>query len=277
MFRAHVERARRPRARRSRRRARPRAAHRADVPGGRPGRLPPPRAHRGAARPAGPASKWSISRVRPRWRRAASTTGSRSRCSRSPASRSRSCRRWWCRRCRSSSASSTRRRAWVTWIATGFLLSSSVLTPILGKLGDSHGKKKMLVISLGDLRPRLARRRGGVEPAVADLLPRPPGRRRGRLPALVRDHPRRVPAREDRPRDRHGQLGVRRRRRHRARAQRRDHRAPELALAVPDRRRAGARPRRCCSRCSCPSRRSRPRRSRTTSAAPRCRSRSARC
>src|SRR3954467_831620 len=38
--------------------------------------------------------------------------------------------------------------AWVTWIATGFLLSSSVLTPILGKLGDSHGKKKMLVISL---------------------------------------------------------------------------------------------------------------------------------
>jgi EmrB/QacA subfamily drug resistance transporter len=37
----------------------------------------------------------------------------------------------------------------VTWIATGFLLSSSVLTPILGKLGDSHGKKRMLVISLG--------------------------------------------------------------------------------------------------------------------------------
>jgi EmrB/QacA subfamily drug resistance transporter len=39
--------------------------------------------------------------------------------------------------------------AWVTWIATGFLLSSSVLTPILGKLGDSHGKKRMLVIALG--------------------------------------------------------------------------------------------------------------------------------
>ncbi len=39
--------------------------------------------------------------------------------------------------------------AWVTWIATGFLLSSSVLTPILGKLGDAYGKKRMLVISLG--------------------------------------------------------------------------------------------------------------------------------
>lgn len=37
---------------------------------------------------------------------------------------------------------------WVTWIATGFLLSSSVLTPILGKLGDAHGKERLLVISL---------------------------------------------------------------------------------------------------------------------------------
>src|ERR671911_811293 len=37
----------------------------------------------------------------------------------------------------------------VTWIATGFLLSSSVLTPILGKLGDAYGKKRMLVIALG--------------------------------------------------------------------------------------------------------------------------------
>jgi EmrB/QacA subfamily drug resistance transporter len=39
--------------------------------------------------------------------------------------------------------------SWVTWIATGFLLSSSVLTPILGKLGDSYGKERLLVISLG--------------------------------------------------------------------------------------------------------------------------------
>ncbi len=39
--------------------------------------------------------------------------------------------------------------SWVTWIATGFLLSSSVCTPILGKLGDAYGKKRLLVISLG--------------------------------------------------------------------------------------------------------------------------------
>jgi MFS family permease len=27
---------------------------------------------------------------------------------------------------------------WTTWIFTGFLLSSAVLTPLLGKLGDQH-------------------------------------------------------------------------------------------------------------------------------------------
>jgi EmrB/QacA subfamily drug resistance transporter len=36
----------------------------------------------------------------------------------------------------------------VTWIASGFLLSSSILTPIFGKLGDAHGKARLLVISL---------------------------------------------------------------------------------------------------------------------------------
>ncbi len=35
-----------------------------------------------------------------------------------------------------------------TWLVTGFLLSSSVLTPIIGKLGDAYGKKRMLVVSL---------------------------------------------------------------------------------------------------------------------------------
>jgi EmrB/QacA subfamily drug resistance transporter len=39
--------------------------------------------------------------------------------------------------------------SWATWIATAFFLSSSVLTPILGKLGDTYGKKRLLVISLG--------------------------------------------------------------------------------------------------------------------------------
>src|SRR5215210_9476869 len=38
---------------------------------------------------------------------------------------------------------------WVTWLLTAFLLSASVLTPLLGKLGDQYGKERLLVISLG--------------------------------------------------------------------------------------------------------------------------------
>jgi EmrB/QacA subfamily drug resistance transporter len=37
---------------------------------------------------------------------------------------------------------------WVTWVFTGFLLSSAVLTPLVGKLGDTYGKKRLMVISL---------------------------------------------------------------------------------------------------------------------------------
>jgi EmrB/QacA subfamily drug resistance transporter len=39
--------------------------------------------------------------------------------------------------------------AWATWLLTGFLLSASVAIPILGKLGDQHGKERLLLISLG--------------------------------------------------------------------------------------------------------------------------------
>ena len=35
---------------------------------------------------------------------------------------------------------------WATWIFTGFLLSSAVATPLIGKLGDTYGKKRLLVI-----------------------------------------------------------------------------------------------------------------------------------
>ncbi|MER3409896.1 MAG: MFS transporter [Thermoleophilia bacterium] len=39
--------------------------------------------------------------------------------------------------------------SWATWLLTGFLLSASIATPLLGKLGDQHGKERLLVISLG--------------------------------------------------------------------------------------------------------------------------------
>lgn len=37
----------------------------------------------------------------------------------------------------------------VTWILTVYLLSASVLTPILGRLGDMHGKDRVLVVVMG--------------------------------------------------------------------------------------------------------------------------------
>ena len=37
---------------------------------------------------------------------------------------------------------------WATWVFTGFLLSSAVATPLIGKLGDTYGKKRLLVVSL---------------------------------------------------------------------------------------------------------------------------------
>jgi MFS family permease len=36
----------------------------------------------------------------------------------------------------------------VTWVLTAYLLSASVFTPIIGRLGDAYGKERMLVVSL---------------------------------------------------------------------------------------------------------------------------------
>jgi EmrB/QacA subfamily drug resistance transporter len=37
---------------------------------------------------------------------------------------------------------------WTTWLLSGFLLAASVGTPLLGKLGDQHGKERLLLLSL---------------------------------------------------------------------------------------------------------------------------------
>src|SRR5579871_6543729 len=39
----------------------------------------------------------------------------------------------------------------VTWVLTAYLLSASVFVPILGRLGDMFGKKKILVFVLAAL------------------------------------------------------------------------------------------------------------------------------
>ncbi|MFG2767603.1 MFS transporter [Streptomyces rubiginosohelvolus] len=42
-------------------------------------------------------------------------------------------------------------QALVTWVITAFLLSASVFTPVLGRLGDRYGKDRMLVLALAAL------------------------------------------------------------------------------------------------------------------------------
>lgn len=44
-------------------------------------------------------------------------------------------------------------QATAAWVITAFLLSASVATPILGRLGDAHGKQRMFVLSLALLAP----------------------------------------------------------------------------------------------------------------------------
>src|SRR5712691_5481165 len=115
---------------------------------------------------------------------------------------------------------------WVTWVLTVFLLTASVATPILGKLGDQYGKGAAADDQSGCVPRRLDRVRGGVEHLVADRVPRSVGRRRGGVPAQLRDHQGRVPAREGRRGDRPGVRGVRCGRRLRDRAVGRDRGQP---------------------------------------------------
>ena len=81
----------------------------------------------------------------------------------------------------------------VTWLLTGFLLSASVGTAIIGKLGDMYGKKRLLVWTLlilaaGTLLAALASSLAVL--IVARIIQ---GVARRHLPAVVLDHPGRVP------------------------------------------------------------------------------------
>src|ERR1700743_1526351 len=39
----------------------------------------------------------------------------------------------------------------ITWVLTAYLLSASVLTPIIGRLGDIHGKRRVLIGAMAGL------------------------------------------------------------------------------------------------------------------------------
>ena len=86
----------------------------------------------------------------------------------------------------------------VTWVLTGFLLSASVGTSIIGRLGDMYGKERLLLYTLLVLARGHAAG-GAVQLAGgADRRPRDPGGRRRDLPARVLDRARRVSARTGR-------------------------------------------------------------------------------
>ena len=130
----------------------------------------------------------------------------------------------------------------VTFVLTGFLLTASVSTPIIGRLGDMFGKERMLVDRALGLRARLARLRALALDRGPDRRPRDPGHRRGAVFPLsfgiIRDEfPRRARRDGHRPDQRH----VRHRRRRRARAQRRDRRPPRLRVDLLARPRADRR------------------------------------
>jgi len=81
----------------------------------------------------------------------------------------------------------------VTWVFTAFLVSASVATPIVGRIGDIFGKERTLVAVLGVLAA------GTLVSALASsvgvlIVGRViQGSGGANLPAGVRNHPRRVP------------------------------------------------------------------------------------
>jgi MFS family permease len=69
-----------------------------------------------------------------------------------------------------------------TWLVTGFLLSSSVLTPLLGKLGDMYARSVFwscacLCSASGRWRPRSETRWAGSSPAACSRAPARPSSR----------------------------------------------------------------------------------------------------
>ncbi len=77
----------------------------------------------------------------------------------------------------------------VTWLLTVFLLSASIFTPILGRVGDMVGKERMLVVTLLSLATGTSHRRAGPVHRRADRGPGHPGDRRCGAAPLLRDHP----------------------------------------------------------------------------------------
>ena len=56
----------------------------------------------------------------------------------------------------------------VTWVLTGYLMSASVTTPLLGRLGDMFGKRRMLLVTMATLTAGVAL--AGLAPGLVLLV-----------------------------------------------------------------------------------------------------------
>ena len=54
------------------------------------------------------------------------------------------------------------------WVVTAYLLTSTAVTPLYGKLSDIHGRRVTLLIAIGIFVARLARLRARADHARAD-------------------------------------------------------------------------------------------------------------
>ena len=102
----------------------------------------------------------------------------------------------------------------VTWLLTGYLLSASVATSIIGRLGDMYGKERLLLITLVILGVG-TRALGAVAPPWSLMIVGRviQGAGGGIFPLAFGDRPRRVPARAGGREHRYAVLDPRRRRR----------------------------------------------------------------
>jgi len=78
----------------------------------------------------------------------------------------------------------------VSWVLTAYLLSASIATPVIGRLGDMYGKARLLVVVLVLLcvATVVSALATSLSVMLVGRVVQEGGRRH--LPALVRDHPR---------------------------------------------------------------------------------------
>ena len=68
----------------------------------------------------------------------------------------------------------------LSWVVTAYLLTSTISTPLWGKLGDLYGRKKLFQAAIVIFLDRLGAGRAVAEPGPADRVPGDAGDRRGR-------------------------------------------------------------------------------------------------